>query len=71
MEIRMTIPKEFEWHFKMDRFKDSLGQINFDLSQYVNYDGSQDFNPLSGKLEMELAEALPKMFESAKIVEPQ
>jgi len=30
MEIRMTIPKEFEWHFKMDRFKDSLGRINFD-----------------------------------------
>jgi len=31
MEIRMTIPKEFEWHFKMDRFKDSLGRINFDI----------------------------------------
>ena len=71
MEIRMTIPKEFEQHFDFDKFKDSLCRIRFDLSEYINSEGSHDFIPLSGKLEMELAKVLPKMFESAKIVEPQ
>ena len=66
MEIRMTIPKEFEEHFKFDKFKDSLCRIRFDLSEYINSEGSQDFTPMSGNYEQELADALPAMFASAE-----
>ena len=68
MEIRMTIPKEFEEHFRLDKFKDSLCRISFDLSEYIMSEGNQDFTPLSGNYEQELVDALPKMFASAKIV---
>ena len=69
MEIRMTIPKEFEQHFEFDKFKDSLCRIRFDLSEYLASKGSHDFTPLSGKYEQELADALPTMFASATKVE--
>jgi len=69
MEIRMTIPKEFEEHFEFDKFKDSLGRIRFDLSEYRSSEGSGNFTPLSGKYEQELADALPTMFASATKVE--
>lgn len=69
MEIRMTIPKEFEEHFKFDKFKDSLHRISFDLSEYIMSEGNQDFTPLSGNYEQELADALPTMFASATQVE--
>ena len=68
MEIRMTIPKEFEEHFEFDKFKDSLCRIRFDLLEYLASKGSHDFTPLSGNYEQELADALPTMFESAEIV---
>ena len=68
MEIRMTIPKEFEEHFEFDKFKDSLGRIRFDLSEYRSSEGSENFTPLSGTYEQELADALPRMFASAEIV---
>ena len=66
MEIRMTIPKEFEEHFKFDKFKDSLCRIRFDLSEYIRSEGSPECTPLSGNYEQELADALPAMFASAK-----
>lgn len=66
MEIRMTIPKEFEEHFKFDKFKDSLSRISFDLSEYISSEGSQDYAPLSGNYEQELVDALPTMFASAE-----
>lgn len=69
MEIRMTIPKEFEEHFEFDKFKDSLCRIRFDLSEYVNSEGSQGFTPMSGNYEQELADALPAMFASATKIE--
>ena len=69
MEIRMTIPKEFEQHFEFDKFKDSLCRIRFDLSEYISSEGSQDFTPMSGNYEQELADALPTMFASATKVE--
>ena len=69
MEIRMTIPKEFEEHFRLDKFKDSLCRISFDLSEYINSEGSQEFTPMSGNYEQELADALPTMFASATKVE--
>lgn len=69
MEIRMTIPKEFEEHFNFDKFKDSLCRIRFDLSEYINSEGSQEFTPMSGNYEQELADALPAMFASATKIE--
>ena len=69
MEIRMTIPKEFEEQFEFDKFKDSLCRIRFDLSEYISSEGSQDFTPMSGNYEQELADALPTMFASATKVE--
>ena len=69
MEIRMTIPKEFEDHFNLDHFKDSLGRIAYDLSEYITLQNTNtEVLPLSGNYEQELAYALPKMFETAKIV---
>lgn len=69
MEIRMTIPKEFEEHFKNDQFKDSLGRIKFDLAEYIKLkETNDDVIPVSGNYEKELADALPQMFESAEIV---
>ena len=63
MEIRMTIPKEFEDHFNFDHFKDSLGRIAYDLSEYIKLrDTNIDVLPLSGNYEQELAYVLPKMF---------
>lgn len=69
MEIRMTIPKEFEEQFEFDKFKDSLCRIRFDLSEYLASKGSHDLIHLSGNYEQELADALPTMFASATKVE--
>ena len=69
MELRITIPKEFEEHFNFDHFKDSLGRIAFDLTEYIKLqETNPDVIPLSGNYEQELAYALPKIFETAKIV---
>ena len=69
MEIRMTIPKEFEEQFEFDKFKDSLCRIRFDLSEYIKSKENHDHIPLSGNYEQELADALPTMFASATKVE--
>lgn len=70
MKLQMTIPKEFEWHFSFDRFKDSLGRIRYDLSEYIKLGAcnGNDIGPLSGSYEQELADALPKVFEGAKLL---
>lgn len=68
MEIKLTIPKQFETHFNMDSFKDSLKRIAFDIKEYIKLkDSNPDVIPLSGLYEKELADALPHMFENAEI----
>lgn len=68
MEIKLTIPKQFEKHFNMDCFKDSLKRIAFDIKEYIKLKNSnKDVIPLSGLPEKELADALPQMFEDAEI----
>ncbi len=68
MEIKLTIPKQFETHFNMDSFKDSLKRIAFDIKEYIKLkDSNPDVIPLSGLYEKEIAEALPEMFEDAEI----
>lgn len=59
MRIEIEIPKEFERHFKRDRFSDSLKRIMTDMrSNYLL---------LSGNYEYETIEMLEKVFKSAKI----
>lgn len=68
MKIKLTIPKQFETHFNMDSFKDSLKRIAFDIKEYIKLkDSNPDVIPLSGLYEKELADALPHMFENAEI----
>ncbi len=54
MKIIMEIPKEFETHFKNDRFKDSLERIRSDIGEY-----------LCGLYETELCDMLIEAFENA------
>ena len=68
MEIKLTIPIQFETHFNMDSFKDSLKRIAFDIKEHIKLkDTNPDVIPLSGRYERELADALPEMFENAEI----
>lgn len=62
MKITIDIPKEFEQHFNMDKFKDSLLRVRCDTS-YCFGDG------VSGNYEIELLDMLIEAFEGAKIVE--
>lgn len=60
MKLLIEIPKEFEEHFNMDRFKDSLERIRTD----IQYHG----NPLSGLYERELIEMLRIAMTNAKVI---
>lgn len=64
MEIKLTIPKQFETNFNMDSFKDSLKRIAFDIKEYIS---NPEVIPASDPYEKELAEAIPQMFENAEI----
>jgi hypothetical protein len=59
MKLLIEIPTEFEGHFNLDRFKDSLKRLEFD----ANY--------LAGNYEKELAEMLIESFQNAKLVESE
>ena len=69
MEIKLTIPKQFEEHFDMAAFKLSLTRIAFDIKAHIELKNAlpPDVIPVSGLYEKELAEALPQMFEDAEI----
>lgn len=69
MEIKLTIPKQFEEHFDMAAFKLSLQRIAFDIKAHIELKNAlpPDVIPASGLLEKEIAEALPQMFEDAEI----
>ena len=55
MKLLIEIPTEFEGHFNLDRFKDSLKRLEFD----ANY--------LAGNYEKELVKMLIESFQNAKI----
>ena len=55
MKILIEIPKEFENHFKEDRFEDSLHRLNADA------------HCLAGNYEQETLIMLIKAFKNAKI----
>ena len=56
MILQIEIPKEFEAHYKEDKFKDSLERLNADA------------HCIAGNYERELATMLIKAFEESKIV---
>lgn len=60
MKLLIEIPKEFEEHFNMDKFNDSLKRIRTD----IQYHG----NPISGLYERELIEMFEKAFSKAEII---
>ena len=62
MRIEIEIPKEFEEHFKQDKFKDSFGRIMEEIrrnlrSRYCSY---------AGRYEYETIEMLQKAFENSR-----
>ena len=58
MEIVIKIPKEFEEHFKSDRFEDSLQRVRFDIHKSII--GNK--NELSGNYEIETLDMLTEAF---------
>ena len=58
MKIEIEIPKEFEEHFKQDKFKDSLERIMADLKNSL----------CAGNYEYETIEMLEKALENSKTI---
>ncbi len=62
MTISIEVPKEFEEHFNMDRFKDSLeriyGELESDEGHYI----------LAGKYELELIKMLKDAMVNADVI---
>lgn len=58
MKVILDIPKEFENHFKNDRFSDSLQRLKAD---------ARFGDGLAGKYETELADMLIKAFKFSEI----
>lgn len=62
MKIEIEIPKEFEEHFKNDKFKDSFEKIMTDIEY-----SSEDRKCLyAGRYEFETIEMLKAAFENSK-----
>ena len=61
MKVVIDIPQEFEKHFNMDKFKDSLSRVRHDTSYCFG-------NGVSGNYEIELIGMLIEAFEKAEEV---
>lgn len=66
MKLTIELPEEFEQHFQMDKFEDSLHRVEADL-RHREYDPYQ----LSGNYEIELIEQLNRSFSKAEVVDEQ
>lgn len=62
MRIEIDIPKEFEEHFKQDKFKNSFERIMADINHSLE---TRDYL-CAGKYEYETIEMLQKAFENSK-----
>ena len=62
MRIEIDIPKEFEEHFKQDKFKDSLERIIADIKNSLENGDCL----CAGRYEYETIEMLEKAFENSK-----
>lgn len=65
MKIEINIPKEFESHFKLDRFKDSLTRCTYEIDNVIRFDVGH--NPITWQYDIEILEMLIQEFEKAKI----
>lgn len=63
MEIKIKIPKEFEEHFNMDRFKDSLERVYFDIKKSL-----LSCRGLSGNYELETIKMLEDSLIKAEVI---
>ena len=66
MRIELEIPKEFEQHFKQDKFKDSLERIMADIWHSLEIGNCL----CAGRYEYETIEMLGKAFENSKQAYP-
>ena len=64
MRIEIEIPKEFEEHFKQDKFKDSFERIMAD----IKYSLENEKCLCAGRYEYETIEMLEKTFENSRKV---
>ena len=62
MRIEIEIPKEFEEHFKQDKFKDSLERIMADIKHSLENGDCL----CSGRYEYETIEMLERAFEDSR-----
>ena len=62
MKIEIDIPKEFEEHFKQDKFKDSFERIMADIKHSLENGDCL----CAGRYEYETIEMLQKAFEDSK-----
>ena len=62
MRIEIEIPKEFEEHFKQDKFKESLERIMADIKQSLENGDCL----CADRYEYETIEMLEKAFENSK-----
>ena len=62
MKIEIDIPKEFEEHFKQDKFKDSFERIMADIKHSLENGDCL----CAGRYEYETIEMLEKAFEDSK-----
>ena len=62
MRIEIEIPKEFEEHFRQDKFKDSLERIIADIKSSLK---SRECS-YAGRYEYETIEMLEKAFENSR-----
>lgn len=65
MKIELEIPKEFEEHFKQDKFKDSLKRIMADI-EHFQHSSKNGYWLCAGRYEYETIEMLQKAFEDSK-----
>ena len=64
MKIELEIPREFEQHFKQDKFKDSLERIMADIWHSLEIGNCL----CAGRYEYETIEMLEKALENSKTV---
>ena len=63
MIILLEIPKEFEEHFNMDRFRDSLERVRVDIEC-----ARLSYSTMSGLYEIEVIKMLSKAMIKAEII---
>lgn len=64
MKIELEIPKEFEEHFKQDKFKDSLKRIMADI-EHFQHSSKNGYWLCAGRYEYETIEMLQKALEDS------